>query len=226
MNMATSASTEKDPPCVTCSSGCIATARRFQLTEEAAQSYFENVLAEIAQIQNFPSIRREVEWTVYMISPSRMFTHQSLLFVCEQPQYSGNPGFTFELTYGELGSSNEVIPNTDFMMKNEKAKKLGVVTESAYSIMVKGLKCLANFGDYNTVTKNCQDFCRSFAKELKIKQPTTDVQTVAGLAAVAVGVVGAIGLAATAIASIMGKRENPNDDGDPYESDSYMYDSD
>ncbi len=166
----------------TSSSGMITNARGFKLTHEAVlQSYVSKVLTEWAKY-SLPATNEKVTWTVYKLSPSGLFTHYSLLFVCEDTAYSGSPGFTFELVcaVGEP-SGDYVTPHTAFKQRGS-GTKLGVISHgSAGAIMNKGLQCLANFGDYHTVTNNCQKFCSKLAGELGISQPWTDGDTAAAL---------------------------------------------
>ena len=166
--------------CASCSSVEETVAKKFELNEKNVIEYSKDVEESWRREGSLlPDLETEVVWTVYRISPSHMFSHHSLLFVCgEAPPDNGSPGFTFELTYGDRGSGCEIFPRTAIMSFKEGVKMLGGVRGSAHDIMVAGLNCLAKFGNYHKVTHNCQDFCSDFAKALDLKVPWTDLQTV------------------------------------------------
>ncbi len=161
--------------CPTCSSGEITNAKGFQPTDDAVRSYYTNVRTEWDNFPVLPGITKEVEWTVYKLSPPGAFKHYSLLFVCEDTAYRGSPGFTFELVCVVGGQSgNYVTPKTIVRKKGSGTTKLGVIRGSAIDIMKRGLRCLVEFGDYQTIKNNCQYFCSKFAGKLGISQPWTD----------------------------------------------------
>ncbi len=98
-----------------------------------------------------------------------------MLFVCKDTAYRGSPGFTFELVCVVGGQSgNNVTPKTTFRKKGSGTTELGVIRGSALEIMKRGLQCLGEFGDYHTITNNCQKFCQKLAGGLGISQPLTD----------------------------------------------------
>ncbi len=203
--------------CALCSSNSltILKARGFEATEDAVKSYFEDA---VDNWTNLPGIEEKVIWSVYKVSPSQPFKHFSLLFMSEDKAYSDSPGFTFELIYIESSaseSSYKVVPQTIFLTR--RGSKLGAVEGSAKAIMMFGLKCLVEFGDYHCVTHNCQHFCCDFAKELGVEVPWTHNQMVgviggvmAGLLAVGAGVFGA----AVFLGRVLGRSNDDDDDDD------------
>ena len=186
--------------CLVCGSGEVGTAKCVKPTESNIDSYYNDVETEWAK-HSLPPMNKAVEWTVYRLSSTKMFKHQSLFFVCESPQHETS-GFTFELLIGKQGTQSTVIPVTNCFplskFTSENLSSLGTVIGSAKEIMDRGLLCLADFGDYNEHSLNCQDFCSKLAKELGLKQPWTDAEKVVTLGAVGAGVMAAvaIGLAA------------------------------
>ncbi len=194
----------------TSSSGEIISARGFQLTDQAViKSYFSNVHTEWAK-RWLPGISEGVEWTVYKLSPSGLFKHFSLLFVCEDKPYIGSPGFTFELECFVGGQSgNYVAPKTIFW-QGSGTIKLGVIRDSAEAIMNRGLICLAKFGDYHNIINNCQSFCSKFAGELSISQPWTDGEKAALGLGLAAGALALVALFSSASGDHQGEQQRRN----------------
>ena len=188
--------------CVACS-GEVSKARGFKLNRETEQSYFNGVSTTWDTTMLAPGIDTNIQWTVYLLSSDVKFTHYSLLFICEEDKYKGSPGFTFELGISVQAC---VIPRTQIGHKKKDLPVLGVVTSSARNIMQRGLVCLAKHGDYNKVSNNCQNFVSSFAKELGVKQPWTDVEKVETAGWTILGAVATVGAIAYGISKLWPKK--------------------
>ena len=160
--------------CAVCSNNRTLEAIGFQTTNDAEKNYFQEVNSNWVKHQ-LPGMQDIVTWTVYLLPQRPPYRHFSLMFGCQEKRYENSPGFTFEFTYTKARPSNhhyQVIPQTLFKKAND-ASKLGNVEGSAKEIMTHGMNCLAEFGDYNPRTHNCQHFCIKFSKELHIQEPWT-----------------------------------------------------
>ena len=212
--------------CAACSSGVTTKARRFKPTDDAVRSYYTQVQTEWAKL-TLPGESEKVQWTVYKLSPPGIFEHYSLFFVCEDKPYNNN-GFTFELIV--TGEQKYVVtPKTIVRQKKTGTSKLGVISFSARAIIKRGLQCLAEFGDYDEATNNCQHFCSKFAKVLGVEQPWTYSEKIATMVGVGVGVLGAIGAGLAAVVTALGSNKSDhyhNHSHDDDDDDYYMYDDD
>ena len=186
--------------CAACN-GEVSQAKGFELNTKAEQSYFHEVITNWNT--TMPGIDTEIQWTVYLLSSDAKFKHYSLLFICEEDKYPGSPGFTVELGISPRAC---VIPITRIRQRKKDLPVLGMVMSSARNIMQRGLECLAKQGDYKKVTNNCQNFVSSFAKELGVKQPWTDVEKVETAGWSILGAVVTVGAIAYGISKLWSKK--------------------
>ena len=92
--MATAAATSE--ACVLCVSGDVTIAEGFELTRQTVADYKKQFVDKWCA-SSLPPISRVLEWTVYKLSKSTKYDHQSLFFVPNDTQYDCSHGFTIEL---------------------------------------------------------------------------------------------------------------------------------
>lgn len=170
--------------CLACCSGDVITARAFELSRQAVTDY-KKQFSDKWKASTLPPTNKFLEWTVYKLSKSQRYDHQSLFFVPDDEHCDSSHGFTIEL---RLSGNNTVYPHTDILpsSRTDQLPKLGTIKQSAEALMAAGLKCLADFGHYHKYKNNCQDYVSKLAEELEVKVPWTDLKK-----AVVEGVVGA-----------------------------------
>ena len=142
-----------------CCSGCNQEIRRaagFRQTRETTERFERNVERFWSQ-ELLPARTETVTWSVYLVRPSEMFRHHSLLVSDE----SGR-SFTIELVVDV--ESRSVVPiSRSFDPSNYPQLDytcLGEVTTTAKALFRKALNCLERLGDYHYMNNNCQDFCK------------------------------------------------------------------
>ncbi len=140
-----------------CSSGSedIWQAVGFTQSEESVLQFMEKVYSYWRQ-HNYPNMHRETRWRVQLAKPATWFKHHSILVQsAETEEY-----FTLELVITRQG----VVPETrSFDLSRHdhlNFTDLGEVTMSAVQLFDKALKCIEEFGNYDIMTNNCQDFCQ------------------------------------------------------------------
>lgn len=197
--MATAAAASEMTTCVLCGSGDVTTAEGFELTRQTVTDYKKQFLDKW-RTSSLPPISTVLEWTVYKLSKSKRYDHQSLFFVPNDVLYASSHGFTIELRV-----TNTVYPHTDILpsSRTDQLPKLGAVNQSAEALMAAGLKCLADFGHYHKYSNNCQDYVCKLAEELEIKVPWTDIKKAVVQGTAIAGAV-LLGVGAIAISAIIG----------------------
>ena len=145
----------------TCSSSGpedIWTAAGFKVTQESVLEFMEKVHSYWTAYK-YPSMHKVTQWKMQLVKPTRWFKHHSVLV---QSVETGEH-FTIELVISE---TEGVIPFTrrfdpsDVRYSCLDYTDLGEISMSAVQLFENALKCIEDFGDYNRITSNCQDFCQ------------------------------------------------------------------
>ena len=183
--------------CATCSQGEVKTAAPFVPNAQNLQTYSDNTLNSWGTYSLPTELDKDFTWSVYKLSSKKLFSHYSLLFMCNSHPYTD--GFTMELGFNDTDpKAQSVIPVTRCVYKHQfdtcELVKLGIVQMSVENIVDVGLTILSGFGEYDKYSNNCQTFCVKVAEKLGIKQPITDVEHVFKWGAIGAGVLTAIGI--------------------------------
>ena len=128
----------------------------FKRTKESMKQ-FGNDVDSYWHKSGLPELSKVSTWKIWHVKPSQWFDHHSLLIQSVETGVS----FTIELVAfigeGVKPRSRCFDPSEHHDLKYEL---LGEVTFAAQTLFRKALECLENFGDYNLMCNNCQNYCQ------------------------------------------------------------------
>ena len=124
---------------------------------------FAEIVRSYWSQSGLPALTETVNWRVYLVKPSALFCHHSLLLQSDESEYA----FTIELrVVKEDAGGQNVVPFSSLFGPSKNLQRdydcLGRVTTTAKDLFGKALECLERFGDYHYISHNCQDYCKVF----------------------------------------------------------------
>ncbi len=135
---------------------CIWSAPGFVLSKEN-EANFKKKVYRYWRAHNYPKMSKETRWRVHLAKPTKWYKwhHAILIQSVETGEY-----FKLEVFI----SRQEVVLRSRWFDPSGhddlNFTELGEVTLSACHLLKKALECAEEFGDYNMLLSNCQNYCQ------------------------------------------------------------------